>query len=379
MPQDFDPNPAHYSKIASLQGKGDLFGLGNDAWLLANQVDPLVPQNGFLPVWDAADWTLRSNGEGTGGIGVVVVDPSNQQVEKIFACEISKLGATNIHVDAGKVLAFFQADAWVDHVGRGEYVLLQSPEKGIGLGWTNEAGHSVVVAGQMQLSTQFGKTSATVDPVSNTIDVTFGGAQSTKIMADVGPHHLEFYRTPEVDDREPPHDVFEDLPDYETDPNWTKIDSNDLFAMDADAESDANATASPINASEEDASFGQFFVDDGDSAFDFAPNDVSQYEVASPPTGENAGPPPTPSFGDHDVFVYTTSQRPVDAGSFDPNQGPIDLTELGLSFEQLSDRLQDNGWATEIDLSGIEHGTLPDKIILPDVKPADLVADDFIF
>ena len=106
-----------------------------------------------------------------------------------------------------------------EHDGHGEYVLLQTPEKGIGLGWVNDAGHSVIVSDQMQILTQFGKASLAVDPLSNTIQVTFGGAQQTKITADVGRHYLDFYQLLDRDAEDALDNVLEDVPGYATDLN----------------------------------------------------------------------------------------------------------------------------------------------------------------
>ena len=143
--------------------------------------------------------------------------------------------------------------------------------------------------------------------------------------------------------------------------------------MDQGVESEA-----PKEANIGKADFGQFFMDEGDNAFDFAIQSAPQDEGASSPGGQDAAPSPPPVSRDNYVFVCATSPGSVDASSFDQSQGPIDLTELGLSFAQLSDRLQDNGCATAIDLSGIDHGSLPEKIVLPDVKLAELGVDDFI-
>lgn len=82
--------------------------------------------------------------------------------------------------------------------------------------------------------------------------------------------------------------------------------------------------------------------------------------------------------GQSDTFVYTHGGGKDTIHDFETTHDQIDLSAYGLEFEDLSDRIIDRGWATEINLEGIDKSGGGDKIMLKSIKPEDLNEDNFI-
>ena len=62
---------------------------------------------------------------------------------------------------------------------------------------------------------------------------------------------------------------------------------------------------------------------------------------------------------------------------FDADTDQIDLSTFGLDHSDLSGVMQDQGWATIIDLSQLDGGVAGDMLILKSVSADDLDAANF--
>ena len=63
---------------------------------------------------------------------------------------------------------------------------------------------------------------------------------------------------------------------------------------------------------------------------------------------------------------------------FETDHDVLDLSAYGLEFSDLQGLMQDQGWATTIDLSGVEGGSPGDKLILKSVDSDDLDESNFL-
>jgi len=79
-----------------------------------------------------------------------------------------------------------------------------------------------------------------------------------------------------------------------------------------------------------------------------------------------------------DTFVYSKGGGKDMIHDFESSHDKIDLSDYGLTYEDIANRLNDKGWATEINLSGLDGSGGDDKIILKSVKIDDLNEDNFI-
>ena len=82
--------------------------------------------------------------------------------------------------------------------------------------------------------------------------------------------------------------------------------------------------------------------------------------------------------GASDTFVYNKGGGRDTIHDFEVEQDQIDLSSYGLSFDDIQDRIIDRGWATEINLEGIDKSGAGDKIMLKSIKPDDLDESNFI-
>jgi len=83
--------------------------------------------------------------------------------------------------------------------------------------------------------------------------------------------------------------------------------------------------------------------------------------------------------GASDTFVYSKGGGKDTIHDFEADHDQIDLSAYGLTYEDIQDRLVDRGWATEINLEGIDKSGAGDKIMLKSVKADDLDETNFIF
>ena len=82
--------------------------------------------------------------------------------------------------------------------------------------------------------------------------------------------------------------------------------------------------------------------------------------------------------GDSDTFVVSSGSGKDMIHDFETEHDALDLSSYGIEFSDLSDIMTDKGWATEIDLSGLEGGKDGDKLILKSVDADDLDESNFI-
>ncbi|MGR3466656.1 MAG: calcium-binding protein, partial [Shimia sp.] len=79
-----------------------------------------------------------------------------------------------------------------------------------------------------------------------------------------------------------------------------------------------------------------------------------------------------------DTFTYSHGGGSDMIHDFEAAHDLIDLSAYGLSYSDVSARMIDRGWATEINLEGIDKSGAGDKLLLKAIKPEDLDSDNFI-
>lgn len=77
------------------------------------------------------------------------------------------------------------------------------------------------------------------------------------------------------------------------------------------------------------------------------------------------------------AFVVTAGGGKKMIHDFDADTDQIDLSTFGLDHSDLSGVMQDQGWATIIDLSQLDVGVAGDMLILKSVSADDLDAANF--
>ncbi len=82
--------------------------------------------------------------------------------------------------------------------------------------------------------------------------------------------------------------------------------------------------------------------------------------------------------GSSDTFVISAGSGKDMIHDFEADQDVIDLSSYGLEFSDVAALMTDKGWATEIDLSGLEGAEAGDKLIIKSVDPDDLDESNFL-
>ncbi len=82
--------------------------------------------------------------------------------------------------------------------------------------------------------------------------------------------------------------------------------------------------------------------------------------------------------GSSDTFVVAQGSGKDMVHDFEAENDVIDLSAYGLEFSDVTALMDDQGWATVIDLSGLEGAQSGDKLILKSVSADDLDEDNFI-
>ncbi len=82
--------------------------------------------------------------------------------------------------------------------------------------------------------------------------------------------------------------------------------------------------------------------------------------------------------GASDTFIISAGGGKDMIHDFETQNDQIDLSSYGLEFSDLKNLITDKGWATEIDLSGLEGASSGDKLIIKSVDPDDLDESNFI-
>ncbi len=82
--------------------------------------------------------------------------------------------------------------------------------------------------------------------------------------------------------------------------------------------------------------------------------------------------------GDADTFVASAGGGRDMIHDFETDHDVIDLTSYGIDYADLQAHIQDQGWATVIDLSALTGGASNDRLILKSVDPDDLDESNFL-
>ncbi|WP_412553861.1 calcium-binding protein [Shimia sp. MIT1388] len=82
--------------------------------------------------------------------------------------------------------------------------------------------------------------------------------------------------------------------------------------------------------------------------------------------------------GDADTFVTQAGGGRDMIHDFEVDHDVIDLSSYGLQYSDLVAHIQDQGWATVIDLSALTGGESGDRLILKSVDPGDLDESNFL-
>lgn len=82
--------------------------------------------------------------------------------------------------------------------------------------------------------------------------------------------------------------------------------------------------------------------------------------------------------GDADTFVTQTGGGRDMIHDFEVDHDVIDLSSYGIQYADLVTHIQDQGWATVIDLSALTGGEGGDRLILKSVDPNDLDESNFL-
>ncbi|MEM9211301.1 MAG: calcium-binding protein, partial [Pseudomonadota bacterium] len=79
-----------------------------------------------------------------------------------------------------------------------------------------------------------------------------------------------------------------------------------------------------------------------------------------------------------DTFVLSAGSGKDMIHDFEVSHDVIDLSAYGVSYDDLQNLIKDHGWATEIDLSGLEGAEDGDRVFLKSVDASDLDESNFI-
>jgi Ca2+-binding RTX toxin-like protein len=82
--------------------------------------------------------------------------------------------------------------------------------------------------------------------------------------------------------------------------------------------------------------------------------------------------------GSSDTFIVSAGSGKDMIHDFEADHDVVDLSSYGLEFSDLANLMTDQGWATEIDLSGLSGGQQGDKLILKSIDPDELDESNFI-
>jgi len=82
--------------------------------------------------------------------------------------------------------------------------------------------------------------------------------------------------------------------------------------------------------------------------------------------------------GSTDTFVVSAGGGKDMIHDFETGHDQIDLSSYGLEFSDLQNLMTNQGWATEIDLSGLEGGQEGDTILIKSIDPDDLDESNFV-
>ena len=82
--------------------------------------------------------------------------------------------------------------------------------------------------------------------------------------------------------------------------------------------------------------------------------------------------------GSTDTFVISSGGGKDMIHDFETDHDQIDLSSYGIEFSDLQNLMTNNGWATEIDLSGLNGAQAGDKLIIKSIEPDDLDENNFI-
>ena len=82
--------------------------------------------------------------------------------------------------------------------------------------------------------------------------------------------------------------------------------------------------------------------------------------------------------GASDTFVMSAGSGKDMVHDFETAHDKIDLSEYGVTYEELSGLIKDHGWATEIDLSGLAGAEDGDRLFLKSVDSNDLDESNFV-
>ncbi|GAA6180981.1 hypothetical protein NBRC116594_24190 [Shimia sp. NS0008-38b] len=82
--------------------------------------------------------------------------------------------------------------------------------------------------------------------------------------------------------------------------------------------------------------------------------------------------------GDADTFVAQAGGGRDMIHDFEVNHDVLDLSSYGITYEDLQAHIQDQGWATVIDLSALTGGESNDRLVLKSVDPDDLNESNFL-
>ena len=82
--------------------------------------------------------------------------------------------------------------------------------------------------------------------------------------------------------------------------------------------------------------------------------------------------------GDADTFITQAGSGRDMIHDFEVDHDVIDLSSYGIQYTDLQAHIQDQGWATVIDLSALTGGDSGDRLILKSVDPSDLDESNFL-
>lgn len=82
--------------------------------------------------------------------------------------------------------------------------------------------------------------------------------------------------------------------------------------------------------------------------------------------------------GSSDTFVASAGGGNDMIHDFETDKDVIDLTAYGIEFADLENHIQDQGWATVIDLSALTGGEVNDRLVLKSVSPDELDESNFL-
>ena len=197
---DFSLNGARV--LDGLQGNDHLFGLGSDAWLMADSSDVFAPNSGLIGAWADTQWTLHTDRVGASSdlaFLAITIDGTTQTIKSVELISASASSPNSLDMMAGDALAIGAVSSVHWPSGQiDDLVLVERPGDTLGVAYRASNGDIVDLSGTVVVSTTAGTAVANLSYENQSVDVHFNAhadlpdVQTTTLTAGVGPEAFTF-------------------------------------------------------------------------------------------------------------------------------------------------------------------------------------------